>query len=129
MKLLLAVDGSPCSDLAVAEVGRRPWPAGTVVHVATVEAPVEPSLLRGSPTLFDEIIKQQRAASARRVFSGAIGAFLCHMAVMHVPVLQGVMETGPVSVTTWMVVVPLAVLMVPAIELHKLTWRRRYGTR
>ena len=63
------------------------------------------------------------------LFSGAIRALLCHMAVMHVPVLQGVMETGPVCVTTWLVVVPLAVLIVPVIELHKLTWRRRYGTR
>lgn len=68
MKIMLAVDGSPCSDLAVAEVARRPWPAKTVVHVVTVEAPVEPSLLRGSsPTVFDEFVKQQRAAAAKRL--------------------------------------------------------------
>ena len=72
MRILLAVDGSPCSDLAVAEVARRPWPAETVVHVVTVEAPVEPSLLRGSPTAFDEIVKQQRAAAAERL-SHAVG--------------------------------------------------------
>jgi len=33
MKILLAVDGSPCSDAAVEEVGRRPWPKGSLVKV------------------------------------------------------------------------------------------------
>ena len=33
MKILLAVDGSPCSDAAVEEVGRRPWPEGSSVKV------------------------------------------------------------------------------------------------
>ena len=33
MKILLAVDGSPCSDAAVEEVGRRPWPEGSLVKV------------------------------------------------------------------------------------------------
>ena len=35
MKILLAVDGSPCSDAAVEEVGRRPWPEGSSVKVLT----------------------------------------------------------------------------------------------
>jgi nucleotide-binding universal stress UspA family protein len=33
MKILLAVDGSPCSDAAVEETGLRPWPAGSSVKV------------------------------------------------------------------------------------------------
>jgi nucleotide-binding universal stress UspA family protein len=33
MKILLAIDGSPCSDAAVEEVGRRPWPEGSSVKV------------------------------------------------------------------------------------------------
>ena len=33
MKILLAVDGSPCSDVAVEEVARRPWPEGSSVKV------------------------------------------------------------------------------------------------
>lgn len=33
MKILLAVDGSPCSDAAVEEIGRRPWPEGSSVKV------------------------------------------------------------------------------------------------
>lgn len=36
MKILLAIDGSPCSELAVDEVARRPWPAGSTVKVLSV---------------------------------------------------------------------------------------------
>ena len=44
MKILLAVDGSPCSDAAVAEVGRRPWPEGSSIKVlSTFELPTPPS--------------------------------------------------------------------------------------
>lgn len=44
MKILLAVDGSPCSDAAVEEVARRPWPEGSVVKVLTVlETPMPPT--------------------------------------------------------------------------------------
>ena len=44
MKLLLAVDGSPCSDVAVEEVGRRPWPDGSSVKVMTAfELPTPPT--------------------------------------------------------------------------------------
>jgi|SRR5690349_5812841 len=45
MKILLAIDGSPCSDKAVAEVARRPWPQGSSVKVLTafeVQAPPSP---------------------------------------------------------------------------------------
>jgi nucleotide-binding universal stress UspA family protein len=41
MKILLAVDGSSCSDAAVDEVARRPWPAGSSVKVLTAfELPI-----------------------------------------------------------------------------------------
>jgi nucleotide-binding universal stress UspA family protein len=44
MKILLAIDGSSCSDAAVREVARRPWPPGSVVKVLTVlEVPVAPT--------------------------------------------------------------------------------------
>ena len=44
MKILLAVDGSPCSDAAVEEVARRPWPAGSTVKVLTaIETPMPPT--------------------------------------------------------------------------------------
>lgn len=35
MKVLLAVDGSPCSEAAVNEVALRPWPAGSEIKVVT----------------------------------------------------------------------------------------------
>ena len=44
MKILLAIDGSPCSDVAVEEVGNRPWPEGSTVKVLTTyELPVPPT--------------------------------------------------------------------------------------
>ena len=46
MKILLAVDGSDCSDAAVREVAARPWPAGSEVKVVSV---VEPPPLMAMP--------------------------------------------------------------------------------
>jgi len=44
MKILLAVDGSPCSQAAVEEVGRRPWPEGSSIMVLTAfELPAPPT--------------------------------------------------------------------------------------
>jgi nucleotide-binding universal stress UspA family protein len=44
MKFLLAVDGSPCSDRAVEEIGRRPWPEGSMVRVLNAfELPLPPT--------------------------------------------------------------------------------------
>ena len=44
MKILLAIDGSACSDAAVEEVARRPWPERTSVKVLTaLEIPLPPT--------------------------------------------------------------------------------------
>jgi nucleotide-binding universal stress UspA family protein len=44
MKILLAIDGSPCSDTAVEEVARRPWPEGSSLKVLNVfETPLPPT--------------------------------------------------------------------------------------
>lgn len=44
MKILLAVDGSACSDEAVAEVARRPWPDDSSLKVLTAyELPTTPT--------------------------------------------------------------------------------------
>ena len=44
MKILLAVDGSPCSDAAVEEIARRPWPEGSFVRVLTAfDLPIPPT--------------------------------------------------------------------------------------
>lgn len=48
MKILLAVDKSAASDVAIAEVAARPWPAGTSVEVLTVLEPWDvPALVEG----------------------------------------------------------------------------------
>lgn len=44
MKILLAVDGSPCSDAAVEEIARRPWPEDSSIKVLTTyELPMPPT--------------------------------------------------------------------------------------
>ena len=44
MQILLAIDGSACSDAAVDEVARRPWPEGSSLKVLTVfESPIPPT--------------------------------------------------------------------------------------
>jgi nucleotide-binding universal stress UspA family protein len=44
MKILLAVDGSECSDAAVQSVANRPWPTGTVIKVfSAIELPFVPT--------------------------------------------------------------------------------------
>jgi nucleotide-binding universal stress UspA family protein len=44
MKILLAVDGSSCSDAAIEEVARRPWPEGSLIKVLTAyELPTPPT--------------------------------------------------------------------------------------
>jgi nucleotide-binding universal stress UspA family protein len=41
MKILLAIDGSPCSEVAVEEVARRPWPAGSQLRIiSAIELPL-----------------------------------------------------------------------------------------
>jgi nucleotide-binding universal stress UspA family protein len=39
MKILIAIDGSPCSDVVLDQLARRPWPAGSEVKIVTVADP------------------------------------------------------------------------------------------
>ena len=58
MKILSAVDGSPCSDAAVEEVARRPWPDKSVVKVLTaydLPAPPTPEAWAIPLTYFDDM--------------------------------------------------------------------------
>lgn len=66
MKILLAIDGSPCSGTAVAEVAKRPWPAESQFRVVSVIEP--PGALTAEPYMgiggyFEEVerLKRQQA--------------------------------------------------------------------
>lgn len=60
------------------------------------------------------------------LFYGAICAFLIHLMAMYVPSIQKVFETQPVSLMTWLVLIPLSFSIVPVIELHKIVWNLRH---
>jgi nucleotide-binding universal stress UspA family protein len=68
MKVLLAIDGSSCSDAAVKKVAEWPWQPHTEVRVIMVDAPVDQGLFGSVGTnAFDEIVKQQRAEATKRL--------------------------------------------------------------
>ncbi len=63
MKILLATDGSPCSEAAVNEVARRPWPAGSEVKIISAfELPTPPASEPWAlpPNYFQEVEKAAR---------------------------------------------------------------------
>ncbi len=63
MKILLAIDGSKCSEVAVAEVARRPWPADTQVRIVSVVEPAAPLVAEpyaGMMGYFEEIERIKR---------------------------------------------------------------------
>jgi nucleotide-binding universal stress UspA family protein len=75
MKMLLATDGSECSLAAVRSVLARPWPAGTILKVLSVEEPVtidmpiEASSLASiyPASLLDKLVADARALATRAV--------------------------------------------------------------
>ena len=74
MKILLAVDGSPCSDTAIEEVAGRPWPEGSMIKVLTayeVPAPPTPEAWAIPLTYFEEMDVQLRK-QAQNIVDGAI---------------------------------------------------------
>lgn len=69
MKILLAIDGSPCSETAVEEVAHRPWPPDTQVRIISVVEPPAPLVAEpymGATGYFEEIerLKKHQAESA-----------------------------------------------------------------
>jgi nucleotide-binding universal stress UspA family protein len=60
MKILLATDGSDCSEAAVTEVAGRPWPSGSEVRVISIVEPVlspTPETWMLPPQYYDDIEK------------------------------------------------------------------------
>jgi nucleotide-binding universal stress UspA family protein len=80
MKILLAVDGSTCSEAAVIEVARRPWPAGSEVRIlSAAELPVH--LIAGGevlPPRTAEDLEQAARAQAETAIAGALAKFREH---------------------------------------------------
>jgi nucleotide-binding universal stress UspA family protein len=79
MKILLAIDGSPCSESAVAEVARRPWPEDSQLRVVSVVEP--PGALTAEPYLgaggyFEEVerLKKQQADEILAYAAEVLGA-------------------------------------------------------
>jgi nucleotide-binding universal stress UspA family protein len=64
MKILIAIDGSPCSEVVVNEVATRPWPAGSEFRVLSAfQIPMSPTPEAWAipPEYYDEM---ERAAHA-----------------------------------------------------------------
>jgi magnesium-transporting ATPase (P-type) len=53
-----------------------------------------------------------------------IAAFLLHLSMMHLPFGQDLLGTAPVSLETWAVLVPLALVILVVMEIQKWAWRR-----
>ena len=65
MKILLAVDGSACSDAAAEELAKRPWPPQSEVKVITaaeILPPVGMEAWAVSPDYFENLEKSVRQA-------------------------------------------------------------------
>ena len=70
MKVLLAVDGSPCSEAAVAEVATRPWPAGSEFRIVSAyQLPMSPTPEAWAipPEYYDEMEKAARGQAQKIV--------------------------------------------------------------
>ena len=74
MKILLAVDGSDCSNAAVEEVARRSWPAGSAIKVlSAVELPFIPTTETWSlPESYYSQLEQVSREQARAAISHAV---------------------------------------------------------
>ena len=59
------------------------------------------------------------------LLTGAIAAFLIHLAAMYSPFGQMLLGTEPIAMKNWGVLFLLALSIFPVIELHKWSWNRR----
>ena len=59
------------------------------------------------------------------LLGGTLLAFTIHVVSMHVPFMQALLRTEPVSLTTWACVIGLALTIIVVMEIHKLTWAWR----
>src|SRR5688500_9467554 len=73
MKILLAIDGSQCSETAVEEVARRPWPEGSRLRVVSVVEP--PGALTAEPYMgiggYFEEVERLKHKQAEEILAAA----------------------------------------------------------
>jgi nucleotide-binding universal stress UspA family protein len=62
MKILIAIDGSECGDVAVEEVAKRPWPADSMAPIISVAETLPLEVLSLPPRYREDI---ERAARQR----------------------------------------------------------------
>ena len=74
MKILLAVDGSACSDAAIEEVLRRPWPPQSEVRVIT--AAQIPTMVGAEPWALPRDYFDQLEESVHKAAQGVIDGAL-----------------------------------------------------
>lgn len=93
MIILLAVDGSPCSDVAIAETARLPLPAETTVYVVTADDPEYPPRGENVPfTAFDAFMAELRQAAANRL---AVATARLRSLAPHLHVVPKLIEGSP----------------------------------
>jgi nucleotide-binding universal stress UspA family protein len=72
MKIVLAIDGSACSDAAVDEVAQRPWPADSQVRIISVmelPAPLTSEPWSASTDFFKEVDTALRTQAEKTLSS------------------------------------------------------------
>ena len=75
MKILLAIDGSAHSQVAVDEVARRPWPSSSTIRIISVIQPYPPpatEFVLAGATLED--VRHQQASTADEITTRAAEA-------------------------------------------------------
>jgi nucleotide-binding universal stress UspA family protein len=91
MKVLVAIDGSPCSQAAVRDVSMRPWPAGSEFEVLTViwtRLPILPDPTMGMVAAHAQLLQDARAR-APELLEAAAGTIrkaqpACHVSTKFV---------------------------------------------
>jgi len=75
MKILLAVDGSTYSDMAVEEVAKRPWPEPSEIRVVSAaETPIMPGMEPWAPSPdYFETVERSAKEAATMVVQRALG--------------------------------------------------------
>ncbi|HEU4389241.1 MAG TPA: universal stress protein [Blastocatellia bacterium] len=78
MRILIAVDGSPCSDVAAEKAAKRPWPDDSEIKIISVVEPLPVTPMTETWTLPPDYFDQwERAVEdrAKAAIDGALAKF------------------------------------------------------